>query len=151
MLAGLSALKEKQGVLLLQLPAQFLANVERLEEFLAAVPNSFRLPIEFRHTSWNAEATFAVLEHYRTAYCVMSGAGLPCILRATTDFVYVRLHGPDHFHLYGGSYSDEDLHWWKDRINEWQAQLRDVFVYFNNDGYSNAVRNALRLRELTGY
>ena len=26
----------------------------------------------------------------------MSGADLPCVLRATASFVYVRLHGPDH-------------------------------------------------------
>jgi hypothetical protein len=32
----------------------------------------------------------------------MSGASLPCMLRATTDFVYVRMHGPDHEHLYAG-------------------------------------------------
>ena len=52
----------------------------------------------------------------------MSGAGLPCVLRATAPFVYVRLHGPDHDHLYAGSYSDDDLRWWADRIGEWAAQ-----------------------------
>ena len=41
---------------------------------------------------------------HRAAHCVMSGAGLPCVLRATTDFAYVRMHGPDHHHLYAGSY-----------------------------------------------
>ena len=80
----------------------------------------------------------------------MSGAGLPCILRATAPFVYVRMHGPDHQHLYGGSYSDDDLRWWAGRIFEWQAAGRDVFVYFNNDGGGNAVRNALTLRGLLG-
>jgi len=29
-----------------------------------------------------------------------SGTNLPCVLRATADFVYVRMHGPDHHHLY---------------------------------------------------
>jgi hypothetical protein len=32
----------------------------------------------------------------------MSGANLPCVLRATAPFVYVRLHGPDEHHLYAG-------------------------------------------------
>ena len=36
-----------------------------------------------------------LLAAHRAAYCVMSGASLPCVLRATTDFVYVRMHGPD--------------------------------------------------------
>ena len=78
----------------------------------------------------------------------MSGAGLPCVLRATAPFVYVRLHGPDGRHLYGGSYSDDDLRWWAARAREWEAQGRDVLVYFNNDGGGNAVRNAARLERL---
>jgi uncharacterized protein YecE (DUF72 family) len=80
----------------------------------------------------------------------MSGANLPCVMRATADFVYVRLHGPDHAHLYSGTYSEDDLRWWADRVREWTSQDRDVFVYFNNDGYGHAVRNALRLKELLG-
>jgi uncharacterized protein YecE (DUF72 family) len=80
----------------------------------------------------------------------MSGANLPCILRATAPFVYVRLHGPDHEYLYGGSYSEEDLRWWAERIREWKGQGRDVFAYFNNDGGGNAVRNADTLRWLLG-
>jgi uncharacterized protein YecE (DUF72 family) len=47
----------------------------------------------------------------------------------------VRLHGPDHDHLYAGSYGDADLNWWADRIREWHRQHLDVFAYFNNDGY----------------
>jgi uncharacterized protein YecE (DUF72 family) len=80
---------------------------------------------------------------------VMSGAGLPCVLRATSTTVYVRLHGPDHDHLYAGSYGDADLNWWADRIREWHRQHLDVFAYFNNDGYGHAVTNARRLRTLT--
>jgi uncharacterized protein YecE (DUF72 family) len=80
----------------------------------------------------------------------MSGAHLPCILRLTTGFAYVRLHGPDRHHLYGGSYSHTDMRWWADRIREWEAMGSDVFVYFNNDGNGNAVRNALTLRQLLG-
>jgi uncharacterized protein YecE (DUF72 family) len=49
--------------------------------------------------------------------------------------VYVRLHGPDHDHLYAGSYGDADLYWWADRILEWHRQHLGVFAYFNNDGY----------------
>ena len=64
-----------------------------------------------------------LLERHGAAYCVMSGAHLPCVLRATAPFVYVRMHGPDHDHLYGGSYSDDDLRWWADRIREWPTTV----------------------------
>jgi uncharacterized protein YecE (DUF72 family) len=58
------------------------------------------------------------------------------------------MHGPDRQHLYGGSYPDADLCWWADRVREWVAMRKDVFVYFNNDGAGNAVRNADTLRGL---
>ena len=90
-----------------------------------------------------------MLEHHNIAYCVMSGAQLPCVLRATAPFVYVRLHGPDPHHLYAGSYSNADLTWWADRLREWDAAGKDVFAYFNNDGHGNAVRNAITLRQLS--
>jgi uncharacterized protein YecE (DUF72 family) len=67
--------------------------------------------LEFRHSSWHQEPVFHLLEQHGAAYCVMSGAQLPCILRATVPFVYVRLHGPDPQQMYAGSYSDDQLHW----------------------------------------
>jgi uncharacterized protein YecE (DUF72 family) len=75
-------------------------------------------------------------------------ANLPCVLRATASFVYVRLHGPDQGALYSGSYSDDDLRWWSDRLLEWHRSGLDVYAYFNNDGHGHAVRNALTLRQL---
>jgi phosphopantothenoylcysteine decarboxylase/phosphopantothenate--cysteine ligase len=90
---------------------------------------------------------FTLLARHGAAYCVMSGAGLPCVLRATARHVYVRLHGPDPHHLYAGSYGEADLRWWAARIAEWARAGHDVHAYFNNDGEGHAVRNAARLRE----
>jgi uncharacterized protein YecE (DUF72 family) len=149
--SGLARLGEKRGVLLFQLPPHFRRDLERLDRFLAQVPSGRRVAFEFRHPSWDTdEGTFETLARHGAAYCVTSGANLPCVLRATAGFVYVRLHGPDPQHLYAGSYPEDDLRWWADRIGEWRAQGRDVFAYFNNDGFGHAVRNALRLQELTG-
>ena len=144
------ALGETRGVLLVQLGPQQQRDDARLGYFLARLPSWIRVAVELRHPSWHDDAVYALLEQHGAAYCVMSGAGLPCVLRATAPFVYVRLHGPDHHHLYGGSYSEDDLRWWADRAREWEASGREVFAYFNNDGGGNAVRNAGRLRELLG-
>ena len=92
---GLRNLGEKVGVLLVQLPPQLEYDYPRLEYFLRESPAWIRLAIEFRSASWNREDVFALLEQHGAAYCVMSGARLPCVLRATAPFVYVRLHGPD--------------------------------------------------------
>ncbi len=148
--AGLRRLDGKMGVLVFQLPPHFPYNPDRLARFLDVAPSWPRLAIEFRHPTWHREETFAMLEAHGVAYCVMSGANLPCVLRATAPFVYVRLHGPNPGHLYGGSYSDSDLRWWADRIGERADQGRDVFAYFNNDGHGYAVRNAEALRSLVG-
>ncbi|GAB4050479.1 DUF72 domain-containing protein [Spirosoma litoris] len=143
-------LREKRAVLLVQLSPNQAYDYDRLAYFLDQVPDWIRVAVEFRHASWHRESIFYLLEQHQAAYCVMSGAHLPCILRATAPFVYVRLHGPSTEYLYGGSYSDTDLHWWADRIREWTLMGKEVFVYFNNDGEGNAVRNAETLRWIVG-
>jgi len=147
---GMSLLGPKRGVLLVQLPPSAAVDQVRLAYFLEHVPEGLRVCVEFRNDSWLHDSTFSLLEEHGAAYCVMSGARLPCVLRATAPFVYARLNGPDHHHLYAGSYSHDDLRWWADRVREWQDMGRDVFVYFNNDGGGNAVRNALTLKEMLG-
>jgi uncharacterized protein YecE (DUF72 family) len=139
-------LGDKRAVFLVQLHPAHERDDARLDFFLAALPDWMRVAVEFRHPSWHDEGVYALLERHGAAYVVMSGAKLPCVLRATAPFVYVRMHGPDPEHLYAGSYPDEDLRWWASRVREWRAQGRDVFVYFNNDGFGHAVRNAETLR-----
>ncbi|ADP84521.1 DUF72 domain-containing protein [Pseudofrankia inefficax] len=149
-IAGWHELGERRAVVLVQLDARQTRDDARLEYFLAGIPPWLRLAVELRHASWHTEPVYALLERHQAAYCVVSGAGLPCVLRATTSFVYVRLHGPDHDALYAGSYSDDDLRWWRDRIAEWRAGGLDVYAYFNNDGHGHAVRNARTLSALCG-
>ena len=147
---GWHDLGERRGVLLVQLGPGQVRDDARLGYFLGCLPHWVRTAVEFRHPSWVDDGVFDLLAGHGAAYCITSGAGLPCVLRATAPFVYLRLHGPDHQHLYAGSYSEDDLHWWGDRIDEWRQDGREVYAYFNNDGEGNAVRNALRLRELVG-
>lgn len=143
-------LADRRAVLLVQLRPDHARDDARLEYFLRLMPPWIRVAMEFRHASWRDEGVFSVLERYQVAYCVMSGAQLPCVLRVTAPFAYLRMHGPDREHLYAGSYLDRDLAWWADRIREWDALGRDVYVYFNNDGHGHAVRNAETLRQLVG-
>jgi uncharacterized protein YecE (DUF72 family) len=143
-------LGDRRGVLLVQLHPAHERDDARLDFFLAQLPPWMRVAVEFRHPSWHTEQVFALLERHGAAYCVMSGARLPCVLRSTAPFVYVRMHGPDPEHLYAGTYPDADLDWWACRVGEWRAAGQDVHVYFNNDGHGHAVRDAERLRARTG-
>lgn len=144
------ALRDRRGALLLQLHPAHERDDQRLDDFLSLLPDWMRVAVEFRHPSWHVDEVMAVLERHRAAYVVMSGPKLPCLLRATAPFVYVRFHGPDSDRMYAGSYSDDDMRWWADRIGEWRDQERDVFAYFNNDGHGHAVRNADTLRTMLG-
>ena len=146
--AGWHALGGRRRSLLVQLPPQQPRDDARLAYFLDRLPSWIDVAVELRHPSWQDDGVFDLLAAHQAAYCVLSGAGLPCVLRATGPRVYVRLHGPDPAHLYAGSYSDDDLRWWADRIREWRDQGRSVEVYFNNDGHGHAVRNARHLRSL---
>ena len=147
---SMQQLGHKRGVLLVQLPPDQGYDYARLAYFLAGVPPWLRVAVELRHPDWHCDAIWQLLERTGTAYCVMSGAGLPCVLRATAPFVYLRLNGPDPDWMYAGSYADDSLRWWAARIHEWAAQGLDVYAYFNNDGGGNAVRNAATLRHFTG-
>jgi uncharacterized protein YecE (DUF72 family) len=138
------------GVLLVQLHPEQRRDDARLDGFLASVPESIRVAVELRHPSWDDLAVYALLESRRAAYVVTSGSGLPCIPRATTDLVYVRMHGPDPYAMYAGSYSTEELRIWAGRIGQWNTEGRNVWLYFNNDLHGHAVRNARVLRALLG-
>lgn len=147
---GLERLGEKLGPFVVQLPASFGYQPERLDTFLRLLPEWIRPAVELRNPTWNREETFRLLEARGAAYCIMSGAGLPLLFRVTAPFVYVRFHGPDPNVLYGGSYSDEALRLWAERIRGWAAEGRDVWGFFNNDWEGHAVRNAETLRRILG-
>jgi len=146
-----SGLKEKLGVVLWQLPPRFRFQKERLETFcvlLSTLPRSKRQrhAFEFRDESWFCNEAFRILEEFGYAFCIAPGSGLPRVEKITSDFVYLRLHGGEV--LYGSNYSDKELEQWKEKIQDWRKKRKTVFVYFNNDAYGFALKNALALKKL---
>jgi uncharacterized protein YecE (DUF72 family) len=139
-------LRRKLGPILWQLPPSWRRNVERLEEFLQALPKRHRYAFEFREPSWHHESVFEVLRHHNAAYCIYELAGFSTEPLITADFGYVRLHGPGG--KYQGSYSDAVLQSWTDRIAEWSSKLKAVYVYFDNDQAAYAAHNALTLKQM---
>jgi len=146
-----SPLKEKFGVVLWQLPPRFKFQKDRLEAFcvlLSTLPRAKRIrhTFEFRDESWLCEEAFRILEEFSFAFCIAHGSGLPFVDRVTSDFVYLRLHGGEV--LYGSNYSDKELKRWAEKIEGWTEKGKDVFVYFNNDAYGFAIKNALTLKKI---
>lgn len=172
--SGVLALREKLGPILWQFPPQLAFNPDRFESFLALLPQTtsdasrlarkhdervtgratlkadgqrrIRHAFEIRHDSFVDPAFFALLRRYNAGFVVADTAGLwPYSEEATSDFVYVRLHGASE--LYTSGYSDEELDAWAARIRAWN---RDVYVYFDNDRKVRAPFDALRLAERLG-
>jgi uncharacterized protein YecE (DUF72 family) len=146
-----SPLREKLGVMLWQLPPRFKFQKERLEEFcvlLSTLPRAktLRHAFEFRDPSWLGQEALRTLEEFKFALCIAHGSGLPFVEAVTADFVYLRLHGGQV--LYGANYSDKELEQWAQKIRGWAQKKLTVFVYFNNDAYGFAVKNAMALERL---
>jgi uncharacterized protein YecE (DUF72 family) len=138
--------KSKLGPILFQLPPNFAKNAQRLEDFLSALPRGHRYAFEFRDPSWSDSEIFRILRRHKAAYCPFDLAGYQSPIEITTNFTYIRLHGPGN--KYQGSYTDDALNKWASRIKEWRTALRAVYVYFDNDQAGYAAHNAMRLREL---
>ncbi len=65
-------------------------------------------------------------------------------LEATSDIAYLRFHGSDE--KYGGRYSDRQLAGWAGRLRALPDDVREAYVYFNNDAFGYAIENANALR-----
>jgi uncharacterized protein YecE (DUF72 family) len=139
----LKPLGPKVGVVLFQLPPQFGKNAARLESFLKMLPRRYRYAFEFRHQSWYDDDILDILRRRKVALCISDHADAPAPWLTTAPHVYVRGHGPSG--RYHGSYPAPTLQRWAAAITAWQAEGREVFVYFDNDQKAAAPDDAKRL------
>jgi uncharacterized protein YecE (DUF72 family) len=183
---GLLALKAKLGPVLWQLPPNFIFNPEKLTTFFDLLPRSgrealalakghnekvrgrtclkldadrpIRHALEIRHDSFRSADFIRLLRRHDIALVVADTVEWPLLMDATSDFVYVRLHGSRQ--LYASGYGPRALDRWAERIGCWVAgreaqgehagtparrRRRDVYVYFDNDAKVRAPADALNL------
>ena len=143
------ALGKKLGPILFQLPPSWRINAKRLAEFLEALPRYHRYTFEFREQSWICDEICHILKQYNAAFCIYDIGGFHSPIQVTADWTYVRLHGPGK--KYQGSYSEQVLDEWAERIRNWSANLKAIYVYFDNDQAGYAAQNALTLRKMVGF
>lgn len=141
-------LKEKLCVVLWQFPPGFGFDGERLTRFLDALrPYSARNTLEFRNDSWLTEEVVSACGDNGVGLCLADWPGFLDDVPLTANFVYVRRHGRGGNHAAG--YSRDALRKDAKRIREFLSGGRDVFIYFNNDAYGYAPKNARELMEMT--
>lgn len=142
----LKILGPKAGPVLFQLPPRFEADLRRLRAFLKLLPKRRRYAFEFRHPSWYMDNCFALLQRRGIALCISDHHDAPAPWVCTAPHVYIRGHGPSG--AYEGRYSDRTLGIWFNKIQYWNREGRDIYVYFDNDQKSAAPYDAAKLRTI---
>ena len=141
-------LGSKLAPVLLQLPPTLKADLEALDETLAAMPPSVRVAVEFRHDTWFTDECRELLEGRGAALCLADGTLRPGPKRSrpvtpewrTATWGYVRFHqgaGTPH-----PCYGRTALRSWAARIASLWKPDEDVYAFFNNDRNACAVRDA---------
>ncbi|AVT28598.1 DUF72 domain-containing protein [Plantactinospora sp. BC1] len=144
-----TALGDRLGPVLLQLPPNLPADTGALAEVLSLFPPEVRVTVEPRHPSWWTGQTRQVLERYGAALCWADRRGRPVTpLWRTADFGYLRLHEgrAEPRPRYGRT----ALGSWLDRIGAAFPGDEPVYVYFNNDPGGAAIVDAAALAAIAG-
>lgn len=136
---------QKLGCILIQFPPKLKADsIYQLEKLLFEIEQAmdgkrWKLAAEFRDVSWYNEEAYSLLDQY---HCAIVLQDIPKSRTPFTapikDHVYVRFHGPTG--NYKGSYDKNFLAEYASYANEWLADGKWVFVYFNNtngDAFNN--------------
>lgn len=174
--SGLLALGPKLGPILWQLPPTFRFDVERVSDFLDALPRTtaeaaalaehhderldgrahtttdadrpLRHAFEVRNPGFVCRQFTDLMRAKDAAIVIAAAAGdWPYIEEITTDFVYIRLHGDEK--LYASGYPDKSLDEWARKIREWR-KTTDVYAYFDNDAEGHAPKDAQGLIKRLG-
>ncbi|MFP4473343.1 MAG: DUF72 domain-containing protein [Candidatus Omnitrophota bacterium] len=149
-LAGqVAPLRSKIGCYLWQMPPNFKRNDDRLRDFCRNIKKNhhFRLykqVFEFRHDSWFAGEVYDILRENGFCLCWFDSTEIEGKTELTSDYLYLRFHGSRS--RYSSDYTDKELKAWARKIKKHKKDIKDVYVYFNNDAQGYAVKNARTFR-----
>lgn len=138
-------LKNKLGCILWQLPPNLHRNDEKLDQFCKDLNSKDKNVIEFRHESWYDKKVYEILSEHEVSFCAISSPDFPEEMITTNQTGYLRFHGKGK-KWYDYLYSEKELEEWYKKIQK--KDLKEIYIYFNNDIHANAPKNALQLKEL---
>ena len=123
LLTNTKVLGTRLGPILFQLPPNLKKDAERLQAFVALLPDDRRYTIEFRHETWFGDDVYDILRARNIAMCITEQPEFASPLVATASWGYARLHRLDYDHAALGA--------WAKRLagQPWN----DVYVYFKHD------------------
>ncbi|MDX1683250.1 MAG: DUF72 domain-containing protein [Phycisphaeraceae bacterium] len=139
----------QRGPILAKIPGDLPRDDDRLRDFLEAFKEAsgdsrWKLAVEFRHDSWLDKDVTRLLDRFRVARVMHDHPGGGAVGEPNdSSFIYIRCHGP-------GRYGKELTGRLARRVNGFLSGGRSCFVYFNNHREGYAIKDAQRLRDLTG-
>lgn len=140
MLETVSALEDRLGVVLFQLPPNMKKDLDRLETFLKELPKDIPAAFEFRHPTWFDEDVLEILRSQNRALCVSDTDELPTSrIDKTADWGYLRLRRVQ--------YSETELAEWVKRIHaqDWKT----AFVFFKHEDEATGPKLAAQFINLS--
>ena len=135
-----SALEERLGAVLFQLPPNMKKDLPRLETFLKNLPGTTHAAFEFRHPTWFDDDVLNLLRTENRALCISDTDDLPASnIDKTADWGYLRLRRVN--------YSEENLAEWLARV---RAQNWDTaYVFFKHEDEGTGPKLAGQFLNLT--
>ncbi len=121
-----SALGDKRGPSLFQLPPNMKADPALLGEFLSLLPPDWRAAFEFRHPSWFVDEVYDLLRVRGAALVLAETDDQEAPDVVTADWGYVRLRRTE--------YSDRDLERWAERVATYPWDEAFVFLKHEDKG-----------------
>jgi len=144
-----TALGDRLGPVLLQLPPTLRADADALAATLALFPREVRVAVEPRHPSWWTYEIRGVLERHAAALCWADRGGRPVTpLWRTANFGYLRMH--EGRAAPAPRYGRAALGHWLRRIADAYGDGVPAYVYFNNDPGGAAVVDAAAMAAAAG-
>lgn len=153
-LDGIFQLKEKLGVLLVQLPPSLEFDLKNAKDFIASLRKYYRGNIvwEPRHRSWLTPNVLPLFKEFNIHKVIADPDPCPTNLQLqplVQDFKYFRMHGSPH--IYKSRYTRAELRNFEDQIAEASLKNIPVWFIFDNTTYGYATTNALELHRRVQY
>ena len=134
-----SALGEKLGPVLFQLPPNFKKDIVLLADFVNCLPEGLRAAFEFRHESWFSDDVYEALRSRGAALCIADMEEIATPPVPTAGYGYLRLRRED--------YAGKDVSRWAEFVREQGANWSDAFIYFKHEDAAIGPRLAKEMIE----
>ncbi len=153
-LSIMTAMEEKLGAILIQLPPDYTADeFDGFQSFVSNLPDTIRFAVEFRHRSWLQPDTFALLREKGMASAMIDLPYMPRHDEVCADFLYVRWLGDrkqiQRMHEVQIDRT-ADLDAWSMRLDRHFQTARAMFGFVNNHYSGHSPSDVRQLRSRFG-